>query len=95
MRQKFFQALNGIFGKVGTKTQPNVLINLIDSFCLPVLTLYVEALKLHNLDYNMLESAYTIAFAKIFGSNNTERQLVLANSIAVRYQFISVLMQQN
>jgi len=36
-KQKFFGALNGIFGKVGTKTSPHLLISLVKTFCFPII----------------------------------------------------------
>jgi len=32
-RQKLFGALNGIYGKVGLNSSPNLLVSLINSFC--------------------------------------------------------------
>ena len=33
-RQKFFRALNGIFAKIGTKASPNVILSLVNAYCL-------------------------------------------------------------
>jgi hypothetical protein len=68
VRQKYFRALNGIFGKIGTRSSVAVTLSLINSFCIPVLTYGLDALKLNQSGYNTLESAYSAAFAKIFGS---------------------------
>ena len=67
-RQKFIRALNSIYGKIGTKTDICVLLNLLDSFCVPLLTYNSEAIKLLTKDYKYLESTFSLAFAKTFGS---------------------------
>ena len=38
VRQKYFRALNGIFGKIGTRSSPLVALSLISAYCVPVLT---------------------------------------------------------
>jgi hypothetical protein len=38
VRQKFFRALNGFFGKIGTHSSTVVTLSLINSYCVPVLT---------------------------------------------------------
>ena len=68
VRQKFFRALNGIFGKIGTNSSTAVTLSLINSFCTPLLTYAMEALDITKSMYNVLESAYSSAFSKLFGS---------------------------
>ena len=65
-KQKFFRALNGIFGKVGLKTSPVVLCSLINSFCTPILLYAVESLDFNNRSLRSMENAYSQAFFKIF-----------------------------
>ena len=38
VRQKYFKSLNGIFGKIGANSSINVILSLINSFCVPILT---------------------------------------------------------
>ena len=45
IKQKYFRALNGIFGKVGLNTAPDVICSLIDSQCVPILLFAAEALN--------------------------------------------------
>ena len=66
IRQKIFRALNGIFGKIGARASPMIIISLIDSFCVPILSYGIEAFKVTGAMFSSLEAAYTAAFAKIF-----------------------------
>jgi hypothetical protein len=68
VRQKFFRALNGIFGKIGIHSSIAVLISLINSFCVPVMLYGIECFNVSLSMYNTLESAFSNAFAKIFKS---------------------------
>ena len=43
-RQNFFQAANGIFGKIGLRAPHKLILSLIDTFCIPVLLYGVEAM---------------------------------------------------
>ncbi len=45
-----------------------ITLSLIDSFCVPLLSYGVEALRLRKSDYNTLDAAYSAAFSKIFAS---------------------------
>ena len=74
IRQKYFRALNSLFGKIGTRSSATVTLSLINSFCVPILAYGVEALSLNRSAYNALESAFSAAFSKIF---NTYDKLVI------------------
>jgi hypothetical protein len=65
-KQKFYRALNGIFGKIGVDTSPVVLCSLIQSFCVPLLLYAAEALSWNKKSLASLENAYSQAFYKIF-----------------------------
>ena len=45
-RQKFFRAVNGLFGKIDVKSLPTVACSLIKLFCLPILLYYLEVIDL-------------------------------------------------
>ena len=66
VRQKFFRALNGIFGKVGLKTSPVVLTSLIESYCVPIMLYSSESICWTKAMFNSCEHAYSLAFMKIF-----------------------------
>ena len=66
IKQKYFRALNGIFGKVGLNTAPDVLCSLIDSQCVPILLFAAEALNWNKKLLKSLENAFNQAFFKIF-----------------------------
>ena len=70
-RQKFFQAANGIFGKIGLRAPHNLILSLIDTFCIPVLLYGVEALSLTKSDRNTLDFTYSTTFFKIFNVKET------------------------
>ena len=72
VRQKYFRALNGIFGKIGTKSSAIVTLSLIRSFCVPILAYGIEALNVSRSMYNVLEAAYSAAFSKIFSTFDKE-----------------------
>ena len=68
VRQKFFRSLNGLFGKIGTRSAINVTLSLFNSFCVPILSYGSEALELSCSMYNVLETAYSSVYYKIFGT---------------------------
>jgi hypothetical protein len=65
-RQKFFQATNSIFGKLGTKAPLNLTLSLIDIFCIPVLLYALEALNLTKSERSTLDFTYSTVFFKLF-----------------------------
>ena len=67
VRQKFFRAANGIFCKIGNKSELNVTLSLLQAFCVPLLSYGIEWLSITKTIYNKLESAYAAIFAKVFG----------------------------
>ena len=68
VRQKYFRSLNGLSGKIGAHFSVAVTVSLINFFCLPILLYGIEAFNVTNSMYNSLESAYSAAFSKIFGT---------------------------
>ena len=70
LRQKYFRSLNGIFGKIGTRSSTAVrpTLSLISSFCVPMLTYGIEAFNVSLSMYNTIEAAYSAAFSKIFST---------------------------
>ena len=67
-KQKFFKALNCIFGRVGLglNTSPVTLCSLIDHCCLPFLLYASESVPWNASMLRSFENAYTQAFFKIF-----------------------------
>ena len=72
VKQKFFRALNGIFGKVGLNTSLDVLCSLIESQCVPILLFAAESLKWSNKTLKSIENAYNQVFFKIFQTFDKE-----------------------
>ena len=66
MKQKFFRAINGIFGKIELKASPIVLCSLMSSFCTPILLYATEVLDWNKKSLRSLENTYSQAFFIIF-----------------------------
>ena len=62
VRQKYFKALNGIFGKIGANSSVTVTLSLINSCYTPILLYGIEALNVSSSVYNVLKAAYTATF---------------------------------
>ena len=71
-RQKFFRAVNGIFGKIGVKSTECVILSLIQSYCLPMLLYGIECFDTNKQMYNKLESAYSACFAKVYSISDNQ-----------------------
>ena len=88
MSQKYFRSLNSIHGKVGTRTEIRVLVQLFNSYCVPLLTYGTEAITLYQSEYSSLEAAYSMAFSKMFNSFHAETVRACqfyCGSLPVRY----------
>src|SRR5271163_1653396 len=75
-KAKIFRAvgLNGIFAKIGLRSPHNLILSLIDSFCIPVLLYGLEALNVSKYDLNSLNFVYSSVFCKIF---NVKENLII------------------
>ena len=69
-KQKFFSAANGVLGKIGVN-QHNLILSLVDVFCIPVLLYGTEALLLSKSDRNAMDFTYSTIFFKIFNVKET------------------------
>ena len=70
-KKKFYKAANGIFSKIGN-LQPDVILCLIKSYCLPVLLYGVESIVLNRTELTRLTHPTQIAFIKIFKTYNKD-----------------------
>jgi len=70
---KFFRALNGLLGKIGTKNSPSVAISLVNSFANPVLIYGLETGILSSQQVEKLKYPYNSIYMKLFDTfdNNT------------------------
>ena len=66
VKQKFFRAVNSIFGKVGMHTSAELLCALINAQCVPILFYASEVLSWKAKDVRSMTFAYNQAFFKIF-----------------------------
>ena len=65
--KKFYRALNSIL-RVDGRSGDVILLQLIETHCLPILTYAIEVLQVSNRDENRsLRVAYNSIFRKIFG----------------------------
>ena len=67
-KQKYYRALNGIFGKIGVNSSSAVLCSLIKSFCVPILMYAAESLNWTQKQLKSVNSAYSHAFYKVFST---------------------------
>jgi len=89
MTQKYYRALNAIFGKVGGKTSPLVLCSLVQSFCVPLLLYGAESVLMSQKNLSSLEYAYNMSFMKIF---KTYDKVVVSNcQLAMGYLPLKML----
>jgi hypothetical protein len=63
---KFYRAFNAIFGKVGRVASEEVIINLINFKCLPVLLYGLEACPVNSREKKSLDFPITRIFMKMF-----------------------------
>jgi hypothetical protein len=66
VRQKFFRALNGVFGKIGVRSSTAVSLSLINAFCTPILLYGVEGFNFTRASYDYIESTFSKVFFKLF-----------------------------
>jgi len=69
--QKFFQATNSIFWKLGTQAPLNLILSLIDIFCIPVLLYALEDFNLTKSERFILDFTYSTVFFKLFMVKDT------------------------
>jgi len=65
-KQKYFRALNAIFGKIGLNSYPVVLCSLVTTFCVPFLLYAVESVTWIQKMLKSIENAYSQAFMNFF-----------------------------
>ena len=64
--KKFYRSANAIF-RIDGKPNDTVLLNLVETHCVPVLTYAIEIISVHNRDgRRQLRVAYNSLFRKIF-----------------------------
>jgi hypothetical protein len=74
-KQKYFRALNGIFGKVGLNTAVAIVTSLVETCCVPILIYACESLLWNESVLRSAEHAYSQAFSKIF--NTFDKNIIL------------------
>jgi Reverse transcriptase (RNA-dependent DNA polymerase) len=66
IRLKFYSTFNAIYRRSKSADSELVTVELIRSFCLPLITQALEALNLRATDYLMLDNLLNYSLAKIF-----------------------------
>lgn len=66
IRLKFYSTFNAIYRRSKSSDSELVTVELIRSFCLPLITYALEALNLRATDYLMLDNLLNNSLAKIF-----------------------------
>jgi len=71
IKRKFYMSCNCILGN--SRTMDDIVkLNLIESYCLPMLTYATEALRLTNSQLNELNVCWNSVYRRIFGFNRWE-----------------------
>jgi len=65
LKQKYFGAVNSIYGKVGTLSSPRVLCSLISTFCVPIILYGAEAIAWNLKSLKSIDFSYSCAISKI------------------------------
>ena len=70
IHQKFYSTFNAIYRRSKSADSEIVTVELIRSFCLPLITYGLEALNLRATDYLMLDNLLNNSLAKIFNTSH-------------------------
>jgi len=80
IKRTFFVSCNCILGN--TRSLDDIIkLNLIESYCLPILTYVIAALKLSNQQISELNSSWNSVYRRIFGFNKWESVRSFINGI--------------
>jgi len=71
VKRKFFVSCNCILGKTNT-LDDMIKLNLMESYCLPVLTYAIAALALSTVQCDELNACWNSVYRRIFGFNRWE-----------------------
>lgn len=69
-KRSFYRATNAILGKVGRAASEEVIIQLVNCKCLPILLYGLEACALNKSDKKSLDFAINRLLMKLFCTNN-------------------------
>lgn len=79
-KRSFYRAVNGIFGKIGRIASEEVILELIETKCLPVLLYGLEACPLSKTNLKSLDFPINRFFMKLFNTSDmqtiTECQMI-------------------
>ena len=69
-KRSFYRALNAIFGKIGRVASEEVVLQLVNSKCIPILLYGTEACQLNKSDVGSLDFTVNRFLMRLFKSNN-------------------------
>ena len=69
-KKAFYRAANSIFGKIGRLASEEVILQLLQSKCIPVLIYGLEVFAINNSDLKSLDFAVNRFFMKLFKTLN-------------------------
>ena len=72
VKKKFYRSFNAIYSKSKFSNSELISINLMKSFCVPVITYGIESLNMNDRDCLKLDKCIKLAVGKIFGSYDDE-----------------------
>jgi hypothetical protein len=67
-KAKYFGALNGLLGKIGTSSAIHVALSLTAAKCFPILTYGLEAVKIKKSQLSNFCFVYNAIFVKLFST---------------------------
>ena len=93
IKRKFYMSCNCILGN--SRTMDDIVkLNLIESYCLPVLTYATEALRLTNSQLNDLNACWNSVYRRIFGFNRWESVRAFISGLGrLDFKHLSILSQ--
>ena len=87
-KQSFFRSFNAVYGKIGVFAKDELLIELVESKCLPSLLYAMEALPLSKADINSLEFTFNRILFKIFKTNSIDVIHICIYTYMFLFQFV-------
>jgi len=93
MQKSFYRGANAIFGKIGRLASEEVVLQLINSKCIPILLYGLEPFDLFSTDLKSMDFVVNRFFMKLFKTTNME--IIQSCQYNFRFELPSTLLQKN
>ena len=70
MKSRFNRTFNAVYGKIGKTASHDVILELVESKCLPVLLYGVDVVPLSKSDFSSIEFTFNRVLMKIFRTSS-------------------------